>query len=128
LGAAMPLTVGPTDLAAVCQDVIAEMRAGFPDHALRFRANGDLNGKWDASRVRQVIANLVGNAIQHGEESGPTDLAASADDRHVMLSVRNGGLPMAPEALPTIFDPLTRGPASERQRERRPGSIGLGLY
>ena len=40
--------------------------------------------------------------------------------------MHNDGPPIPPDALPTIFDPLVRGPEAETQR--RPGSIGLGLY
>jgi hypothetical protein len=42
------------------------------------------------------------------------------------LAVRNDGPAIPPEALPTIFDPLVRGPKPETRR--RPGSIGLGLH
>jgi signal transduction histidine kinase len=43
-----------------------------------------------------------------------------------VLTVHNTGPPIPPEALPTIFDLLVRGPKAETRR--RPGSIGLGLY
>ncbi len=39
--------------------------------------DGDVNGVWDAGRIRQVIANLLGNAIQHGSPEGPIDLTVS---------------------------------------------------
>jgi signal transduction histidine kinase len=46
----------------------------------------------------------------------------------VILTVHNGGTPIPPDAVATIFDPLVRGMSPELQRQRRPGSIGLGLY
>jgi signal transduction histidine kinase len=83
---------------------------------------------WDASRLRQVLSNLLANAIQHGSEAGPIDLTARSEGPEVVLSVRNEGTPIPPELLPTIFDPLVRGWSPEAQRRRKPGSVGLGLY
>jgi signal transduction histidine kinase len=89
---------------------------------------GDLAGTWDRHRLRQMIANLVGNALQHGSAGEPVDLTADGTDpQSVVLRVHNGGEPIPANVLPTIFDPLTRGPASV-QRRHTPGSIGLGLY
>lgn len=90
--------------------------------------SGDLAGTWDAHRLRQLIANLLGNALQHGPPDGPVELAAdgSAADA-VVLTVHNAGEPIPADVLPTIFDPLVRGPVTIQQR-RTPGSIGLGLY
>ncbi len=46
----------------------------------------------------------------------------------MLLAVRNGGSPIPPDLLPTIFDPLVRGPSPEAEKQRQPGSIGLGLH
>jgi signal transduction histidine kinase len=76
-----------------------------------------------------VVSNLLGNAVQHGADTGPVELSVRGEDPDVLLAVRNGGPPIPPDALPTIFEPLVRGASSpELQKQRRPGSIGLGLY
>jgi signal transduction histidine kinase len=141
LGETMPLTPAPTDLGAVCRDVVAEAAAAAAHAArpLRLDATGDLAGEWDAARLRQVVSNLIGNALQHG--SGPVDVRAAPDPTArsggagddseggaVVLAVRNGGPPIPPDDLSTIFDPLVRGTSAAARRQRRPGSIGLGLY
>lgn len=134
LGGRMPVCPAPMDLKELCESVADETRAAHPDRPLRFEAHGDLAGEWDAARLRQVISNLLGNAMQHG--TGPVDLTArararageGAGDADVVLTVRNGGKPIPPDVLPTLFDPLVRGTSDASPKARRPGSIGLGLY
>ena len=134
LGAAMPVSPAAMDLGRLCREVVEEMRSAYPARTVRYEPRGDLAGEWDAARLRQVISNLLGNALQHGAGTGPVDLSVSAegaDSAGVELVVRNGGPPIPRDALPTIFDPLVRGPSpasAELQKQRRPGSIGLGLY
>lgn len=128
LGAAMPLSPVAMDLEKLCQEVVQESRAADPTGDVRFQAKGELTGEWDAARLRQVVSNLLGNAMQHGGGAGPIELSASAEASHVLLVVRNGGPPIPSDALPTIFDPLVRVSSPEPQKQRRRGSIGLGLY
>jgi signal transduction histidine kinase len=128
LGAAMPLTPAAMDLGRLCREVVAETAAAHPTHAVRYEPAGDLTGEWDAARLRQVLSNLLGNAAQHGGESGPVDLTARGEGPDVVLAVRNGGPPIPQDLLPTIFEPMVRGAPPEQQKQRRPGSIGLGLY
>ena len=128
LGAAMPLSPVATDLGQLCREVVEETRAAHPGSEVRLHAQGDLTGTWDADRLRQVVSNLLGNAVQHGAGGGPVDVRASAGAGDVRVAVRNGGPPIPPDDLPTIFDPLVRGSSPRSEKQRRPGSIGLGLY
>ncbi len=128
MGVSLPVAAARADLHVLCEEVAREVRAAHPGRSVRLRVCGDLAGTWDAHRLRQLITNLLVNALQHGSPAGAVDLAAdgSAADA-VVLAVHNEGDPIPADALPTIFDPLVRGPASVQQR-RTPGSIGLGLY
>jgi signal transduction histidine kinase len=126
LGEAIPLSRARTELGTLCREVVDEFRAAHPARTLRLDADGDLSGEWDASRLRQVISNLLGNAFQHGGKDSEVALAARVEGPDVVLEVRNEGT-IPPHLLPTIFDPLVRGPSPE-STPRRPGSIGLGLY
>ncbi len=127
VGSAIPLTRGPVDLEKLCREVLDGFRAGHPQRTLRIRAQGDLVGEWDAARLRQVVSNLLGNALQHGSEQGAIELSVSAEGSNVVLSVHNEGAPIPPEILATIFDPLVRH-ATPESAARRVGGIGLGLY
>jgi signal transduction histidine kinase len=128
LGATMPVSPAPVDLAPLCREVVDETRAAHPRRTLRYEAHGDLTGQWDAARLRQVVSNLLGNAVQHGGDAAPIELTARGAASDVRLVVRNGGPPIPPDALHTIFDPLVRGESFDARKHRRPGSIGLGLY
>lgn len=128
LGSAMPLTCSPFDLERLGRNVFEEFCFAHPQRTLRFRAEGDLTGDWDAARLRQVIANLLGNAIQHGAMEGSVELAIAAEDLTVVLSVHNEGPPIPPEIVPTIFDPLMRYAKAESPTQQVSSSIGLGLY
>lgn len=126
LGAGMPVVPAPMDLSAVCREVFAEYRTSSPDRDIRFESAGDLSGDWDADRLRQMISNLVGNAVQHGAD--PIDLKLTGEASDIVLVVHNGGPPISPGELPKIFEPLIRGSSAGRPKANRPGSIGLGLY
>lgn len=128
LGVRLPLTPAAADLNGICEEVAREMRAAHAGRSIRVSVNGDLTGTWDAHRLRQLIANLLGNALKHGSPTDPVHLTADGTNpRIVLISVHNAGEPIPADLLPTIFDPLVRAPASVQQR-RTPGSIGLGLY
>ncbi len=127
LGGAMPMNCEPVDLHMLCREVVEGFRATHPQRTLQFNPRGDLSGNWDAARIRQVVSNLLGNALQHGSPDGPVELSAASDGSTVVLSVHNEGVPIPLEALPTLFDPLVRHTV-ESALQRAPGSIGLGLY
>lgn len=133
LGRAMPLHRGPVDLKELCLEVLDAYRTTNPGRRLHFHSEGDVTGVWDASRLRQVVSNLVGNAIQHGSPHGPVDLSlalegSTPEGSTVMLRVHNEGAPIPQDVLPTIFDPLVRFATRESAARRSPGSVGLGLY
>ncbi len=124
----MPVSPAPMDLGTLCRAVFAEYRSSFPERVIRFESEGDLTGNWDSDRLRQMVSNLVGNAVQHGAEDAPIDLKVTGETAEVVLLIHNGGLPIAPGELAKIFEPLIRGSSAGRPKANRPGSIGLGLY
>ena len=126
LGVAMPLSRAAMDLGDLCQEVVDETHAAYPNRVLTITVDGDLAGEWDGGRLRQVVSNLMGNAVQHG--TGPVEMKVSATGSEVQVAVHNDGPSIPPAAMATIFDPLVRGVSSDTKKRRRPGSIGLGLH
>ncbi|HMO27618.1 MAG TPA: ATP-binding protein, partial [Tepidisphaeraceae bacterium] len=110
------------------REIVQSFRSTHPDRSLQYTSSGELTGHWDAARLRQLISNLLGNALQHGSTQAPVELTAAAEDGTVMLQVRNQGDPIPAHMLNAIFDPLVRHATPETAHRRPPGSIGLGLY
>jgi signal transduction histidine kinase len=125
LGVGLSFTVGPMDLAPLCRQVLGELEALHPARVVRFVATGDLRGEWDADRLGQMISNLAGNAIQHGNGQ-PIRVAAREAGEDVVLDFHNVGRTIDPDALDAIFEPFVRGPASAEDQGST--SMGLGLY
>ena len=83
-------------------------------------------GEWDGLRLRQVLYNLVINALRYGQDDTPVQVALTGDHSLVLLEVKNQGLPIGPATFDLMFDPLRRGEpdGSDPQGE----GLGLGLY
>lgn len=128
LGKAIPLVPVATDLAPLCNAVIGEIKAANPERPIRVSTRGNLTGEWDPERLRQLLSNLVGNAVQHGAADGNIEVAAAETDNGVRLTVSNEGVSIAEDLLPRIFEPMTRGISPEARKAARTGSMGLGLY
>lgn len=122
LGGSIPLKRRPADLHQVCEEAVIEIRAGQREAVVRLDCSGDLRGEWDTDRMAQVLSNLVGNAIQHGDGT-PITITARDEGDSVSLAVHNAGAAIPADLLPSMFEPLARG-----DEERTPGSIGLGLF
>ena len=79
----------------------------------------------DAQRVRQVLANLVGNAVKFTEEGGVhVELKRDPSGANLLLSIEDSGIGIAPAAHDTLFEPFHQGDGGTT---RRFGGTGLGL-
>jgi len=78
----------------------------------------------DAARFQQVVVNLLNNAVKFTPTGGQVWLAASADQTHFIVSVKDTGEGISPELLPRIFDMFTQ--ARETEAARGAG-LGIGL-
>jgi signal transduction histidine kinase len=79
----------------------------------------------DPSRVRQIIGNLIGNALKFTAVGGRIDIEADAEADAVRITVRDTGIGMPREDLPYIFEQFYQGEQSDRVSRH---GLGLGLY
>ncbi|WP_347903738.1 HAMP domain-containing sensor histidine kinase [Pseudomonas purpurea] len=126
LGNSLPIEPAPMDLATAAQAALDEASAGQPDCDAQLTVEGDTQGVWDRARLDQLLQNLIGNALQHGENKRPITLCISGVDHQVTLTMHNHGAPIPPDALGTIFDPLVRSASEELAGSST--SLGLGLF
>jgi signal transduction histidine kinase len=109
----------------VCRQVLSETELTHPDRPLRVDIRGDLTGVWDRDRMYQLLANLVGNAVQHGEPRSSIELRIDGGETEVVIEVANRGEPIPPAMLPFIFDAFRQGRAVHPSRTH---GLGLGLF
>ena len=130
LGARLPISAEPCDLAAICNRIAEEMRTAHPDRQISVQCEGDCAGQWDTSRIEQLASNLVGNAIQHGYRGTPVDIAVDGNRAaSVTVDVLNRGPEIPERQRRAIFDPLTRGADQRTEADaHHRTSLGLGLY
>jgi signal transduction histidine kinase len=117
------IRVSPTaqNLAALCAEELDQIRAGHPDRIVDLTVSGDCSGSWDGRRLRQVVSNLVVNALQYGRAEEPVRVDIDGTGKEVHLNIRNAG--DLPNSAGDLFEPLARGGADVSET-----SLGLGLF
>ncbi len=78
----------------------------------------------DRDRLKQVLLNLVDNALKYTPQGGEVTLSLTKDDAWVKISVRDTGIGIAPDDIPNLFDRFYR---VDKARSRDAGGTGLGL-
>jgi signal transduction histidine kinase len=125
LGGGIPIDPDSMDLEEACRAVVGEMTLSHPDRPLALDVDGDVTGVWDRDRLYQVIANLLANAIQHGEPRTPISVRLDGRETEVTVEVSNRGDPIPAAVLPTIFDAFRK---KRTRHSSRRGGLGLGLF
>jgi PAS domain S-box-containing protein len=124
-GTGIPLQRAGCALDALILSVVEEAEGAQPGRKVRTRFEGDGAGEWDPGRVGQAVANLVTNALVHSPPSAGVEVSLRGTDAEVEVAVWNEGPPIAPEALPRLFEPFRRGqPSGENGGQ----GLGLGLF
>jgi signal transduction histidine kinase len=78
----------------------------------------------DPGRIKQVLVNLLDNAIKYTPAGGQIWVSVLVERRHAVLTVRDTGIGIPAEALPNVFHRFYR---SDKARSRESGGTGLGL-
>jgi PAS domain S-box-containing protein len=123
----MQLRRAPVELGAVVrgavQDMMPTMEAAH--HTLRLTAAaGPTVVDGDATRLSQVVLNLLANAAKYTPDGGLVELTLACEAGQAAITVRDSGIGIPLEALGTVFDMFSQlEPALERSR----GGLGIGL-
>lgn len=120
------IDVEPTNLVRVVEDVTASFAALASGRGSTITVNapgGHFDAEVDPRRVRRMVRNLVGNAIEHGE-GRPIVVTVDSNETSVAIGVRDFGLGMNDDEQARAFDRFWR---ADPARARTIGGTGLGL-
>ncbi|HWH98603.1 MAG TPA: MtrAB system histidine kinase MtrB [Pseudolysinimonas sp.] len=123
---AVQLEFEPTNLVRLVEDAIEAVEPLAQEKQTEVRLvapGGYFEADVDARRIRRVLQNLLGNAIDHGEGQ-PIDVYVDSNQDAVAIAVRDHGIGMAESDLEHVFDRFWRADPS---RQRSTGGTGLGL-
>ncbi|MFC4615436.1 sensor histidine kinase [Cellulomonas algicola] len=126
-----PLRREPVDLTVLAADAVSDLHALDPSRTARLvplvagAPSGPHLVLGEEPRLQQVVANLVGNVVQHTPPGTPVELAVgTAPDGQAVLEVRDHGPGIDPEHAARVFERFYRVDAS---RGRDSGGAGLGM-
>jgi signal transduction histidine kinase len=123
----MQLRRAPVDMAALVRGAVHDMAPMMTAarHTLRLALpEAPLTVDGDATRLAQVVINLLGNAAKYTPDGGLIDVELAGQAGHAELRVRDNGIGIPAGALSTIFQLFTQ---LEPGRERAGGGLGIGL-
>jgi heavy metal sensor kinase len=116
----------PVDLSSLAESTVEQMAPLGEDKSLTLTCTADAGIMVEANEVRlkQVLVNLLDNAIKYTPDGGKIKVAVSHDGFSAFLEVSDNGIGISPEALPHVFERFYR---SEQPEARRESGTGLGL-
>ena len=110
------------EVAGLAADDVRPLAYG-KGQVLNVEVDGHLPVKGDALKLRQVVVNLLDNAVRYAPEGSVVDLVAKRDRARAVLQVKDGGPGIAPEHLAHLFEPFYQVGSSGGPS----GHVGLGL-
>jgi PAS domain S-box-containing protein len=124
----MSLELTKVDVAEVVEDVATLFAPRAEEKGLRFFLTMDWSRSWfmrsDPVRLRQILTNLIGNALKFTDRGEVELRLGPSEDRGLRISVRDTGVGIAPDRQAAIFDSFVQADGSTT---RRFGGTGLGL-
>jgi two-component system sensor histidine kinase MtrB len=123
---AVELELEPTNLVRLVEDAVETMRPVADERGSDLRVvapGGYFEAEVDARRIRRILRNLLGNAVEHGE-GRPIVVTVDSNATAIALAVRDYGVGMRETEIGRVFDRFWRADPS---RKRTIGGTGLGL-
>ncbi len=119
-----PLEERPVDLTRITRDAVDDARTVAPNRPIQYSPNGAIVVPGDEVRLRQVLANLMQNTLQHTPPDTPVHVRVEAGTDNATIEVRDEGPGMTSDVAAHVFERFWRGDPS---RNRASGGAGLGL-
>lgn len=119
-----PLERAPVDLTAIARDACLDAGAVAPNRKITLNADGVVVVTGDEMRLRQVVGNLVRNALVHTPSGTPIEVDVARRNGSAVLTVADHGTGLNPEDATHVFDAFYR---ADPGRSRDRGGSGLGL-
>jgi hypothetical protein len=117
------LEVQPTDVGSLVEEVVARFQDLRNGGRITVRVEGDTTVPADASRLDQVITNLVDNALKYSTAPAPIEIEVTGTDDGVELAVEDRGVGLDSDGGELLFEAFGRGANVEHVH-----GLGLGLY
>ena len=112
-----------TDLVTLAQDAVRVAQETAGTHQLVLLGPTRLDGEWDRDRVRQLLRNLISNAIKYSPSGGEIRVVLASGADQALIEIADQGLGIPPERMQRLFQPYSR-----LHREQQIEGLGLGLY
>jgi two-component system, OmpR family, sensor kinase len=119
-----PLARAPVDLGALVTDACADARATDPARSITSRIDTTVQVTGDELRLRQVLGNVVRNALVHTPPASPVEVTLGVDGATAVIEVVDHGPGIPPQNAQRIFERFQR---VDPERSRDQGGSGLGL-
>ncbi len=120
-GGAIPLQISRFDVDAFLHEAVEHVSVSATDTPVTVKVTPpDLKAVADPARLRQVVVNLVDNALRHSPAGGRVAVLAARDASGLRIEVTDQGPGIAPAERERVFERFTRGATSD-------GGTGLGL-
>lgn len=121
----LPLERQPTDLAALVSETLQAIEPLATEKGVQLAHDlAPLIADVDPIRIRQVLFNLLSNALRHTPAGGEISIRGAVAAGRVHLTVADTGEGLAPDELAAVFDRFYR---ADKSRSRETGGTGLGL-
>ena len=127
LGGGLHIVCSSMDVSFVARQIIDEIRVIHPTRVINLDTPEEAKCDWDKARIGQVFSNIISNAIQYSFKDTPIFISIRSNSEFVTILFNNDGLPIPPDKISTLFDPLKRASEDTSDKPTR-SNLGLGLF
>ena len=128
LGRSLSVKREPMCLRPILESTVASFSATHPTRTIELNCSEEAQCAGDEVRIRQMLSNLVANAIQHGAETSPIVITSWIASGEIVIQVHNDGPPIPASKIPTTFDFSAQRRTKNAGVTTELGHLGIGLY